>query len=259
METGATNYASNLVLAWTGSHLQWLTFENASVGGWEALPLQGVDQLRAKLKELELLSPDSVFFFTRTPYFSLAPTRVVSGREDSVQELQMGLSDFPPVIFYSEAFGEEVTLIERDIQGFQMVVEEVWPQAKRCSQALQILETTAIELRMDPKPCSVVIDVGTDRALMAVFAAGKLIWSMTTEDLEGDGILYHVVNAMRRNQLDPAIETSVTLSGQVEPSDALITSLERFFTSVEIRRSPVNWNLEPKTPQHWNALTSFMS
>ena len=94
----------------------------------------------------------------------------------------MGLSDFPPVIFYSEAFGEEVTLIERDIQGFQMAVEEVWPQAKRCSHALQLLETTAIELRMDPKPCSVVIDVGTDRALMAVFAAGKLIWSIILDE-----------------------------------------------------------------------------
>tara|TARA_B100000768_G_C11274461_1_gene375137 strand:+ start:167 stop:961 length:795 start_codon:yes stop_codon:yes gene_type:complete len=261
MATGATkSEVSNLVLAWSGSHLQWLQWECMKVLRWESVSVLNHDDLRDKLLDLAKSMPaiGGVYFTTKTPFFSLAPTRVVSGREQAIQSLHMGESNVPPVVFFTEAFGEETTIIERDIPGFQSTVEGIWPQAKRKSQALEMLETVAIELRRTPRGGCVAIDVGNERAMMALFANGKLIWSMTTEDLEGDGILYHVVNAMRRQKLDETFDTSALFMGNVEQSGDLVKSFERFFSSVEVKYPEVDWNTKPPSPQHWSALTGIL-
>jgi hypothetical protein len=107
MATGATkSEVSNLVLAWSGSHLQWLQCECMKVLRWESVSVLNHDDLRDKLLDLAKSMPaiGGVYFTTKTPFFSLAPTRVVSGREQAIQSLHMGESNVPPVVFFYRSF-----------------------------------------------------------------------------------------------------------------------------------------------------------
>ena len=261
MVTGATkNEDSSLLMAWSGNHLQWLHCQGMTVLRFETIAVADSKALRKALLDIksELEGVDSVQFATDLPYFSMAPSRVALGREKALQTLHLGGDAILPVSFYSEAFGEEASLIEQDLPGFQDEVEAIWPRAKRVSMALMFLESVVLETRKNVSAGCVAIHVGHERALMALFAEGGLMWSMTTDDMAGDGILYHVVNAIKRQERTEELEMEVLLTGQVEENGELMQSFNRFFERVEVKAPEVEWERVPSHPQHASTLTRML-
>ena len=251
---------SSLLLAWSGNHLEWLQCRNLAVLRCDTLPVTDVEGLGKALAELKSGFPaiQSVQFASNLPYFSLAPARVSSGMEEALQALHLGTDEADSLPFYTEAFGEEAALIERDITGYQKQVEAFWPQAKRVSIALVFLETVILETRKHDKPGCIAVHVGHERALMSLFANGELLWSMTTDDLAGDGILYHVVNAMKRHELEDGLDMEVWFSGQLDEEGELVQRFGRFFERVVVKKPSVEWAEEPQAAQHWNALANLL-
>ena len=252
--------ASSLLLAWSGNHLQWLQCRNLTVLRCDTLPVNDAEGLGKALAELKSGFPaiQSVQFASNLPYFSLAPARVSAGMEEALQALHLGTDEADSLPFYTEAFGEEAALIERDITGYQKQVEAFWPQAKRVSIALVFLETVILETRKHDKPGCIAVHIGHERALMSLFANGQLLWSMTTDDIAGDGILYHVVNAMKRHELEDGLDMEVWFSGQLDEEGELVQRFGRFFERVMVKKPSVEWAEEPKAAQHWNALANLL-
>jgi len=261
MATGATdNRGSSLLLAWDGNHLQWLRCQRLTVFQSETISTVGPDGLREALMELKtaLVGVDHVCYASDLPYFSMAPSRVVSGREKALQALHLGPSSAPPVSFYSEAFGEETSLIEQDDARLKDEVESLWPMAKRASMALTFLEWVMREMRTQSSLSCVAIHVGHERALMSLFAGGELMWSMTTDDLAGDGILYHVVNGLTRQGYSDKAEIEVWFTGRVQEEGELMQGFRRFFNRVELKVPEVEWKDGPEAPQELATLTRLM-
>jgi hypothetical protein len=261
METGATDKReSSLLLAWDGNHLQWLHCQHLTVLQCKTIPAAGSKALREALKGLKsaLVSVDTVLYASDLPYFSMAPSRVVSGREKALQTIHLGPSPAAPVSFYSEVFGEELSLVEQDLPSFKDEVEEVWPLAKRASMALTFLESVVRKLRTQSSLGCIAIHVGYERAMMALFTGGELMWSMTTDDLAGDGVLYHVVNAMKRQDVTENVEMEIWFTGRIQDDSALANSFRRFFNRVEIKVPDLEWAHLPDLPQEWATLTRMM-
>jgi hypothetical protein len=120
------------------------------------------------------------------------------------------------------------------------------------------LETVILETRKHDKPGCIAVHVGHERALMSLFANGQLLWSMTTDDVAGDGILYHVVNAMKRHELEDDLDMEVWFSGQLDEEGELVQRFGRFFERVLVKKPSVEWAEEPQAAQHWNALTNLL-
>jgi hypothetical protein len=62
-----------------------------------------------------------------------------------------------------------------------------------------------------------------------------LRWCSVTEDVAGDGILYHVVNSFHREGVDPtAPNCRVVFSGGITEDSPIVQQFKRFFAAVEL-------------------------
>lgn len=261
MATGATDKReSSLLLAWDGNNLLWLHCQHVTVLQCERISAAGPKALREALTGLKsaLIGVDTVLYSSDLPYFSMAPSRVVVGREKALQTIHLGPIPASPVSFYSEVFGEELSLVEQDSQGLKDEVEALWPLAKRSSMALTFLESVMREMRTQSNLGCIAIHIGYERATMALFTGEELMWAMTTDDLEGDGILYHVVNAIKRQEDADNMDMEVWFTGRIEDESTLLNSFRRFFNRVEVKVPDVEWAHPPDLPQEWATLTRMM-
>ena len=51
------------------------------------------------------------------------------------------------------------------------------------------------------------------RALMSRFDEGRLAWCIVAEDVDGDGVLYHAVNSLMRNDFEEGLENGLHRTG----------------------------------------------
>ena len=243
-ETDVTERGRHLNLGWDGRVLQWSTGQKGKVlemGEESVSNVQGLKSFCGQLREKNF-GNDAVLFHFRHPFFTVAPTAVAKGYEDQFMELQLGVKNESEShqFFYSDAFGDELVLMERwDTPGLRSELQQIWPHIRFESGLLRWLETIAALSRACKNPI-ISVDIGTHRALLARVNEGKLLWAMVSEDLEGEGLLYHIVNALHRDGLEPASSgAKVLLSGEVKPDDSWFRVFGRFFNQVEMASSDI--------------------
>lgn len=267
MATGETDSSTSLdylLLGWDGLTLQWCAgYTDVLVEYGEEPAVEDVE-LRAACASLRSkgLNPEKVIFTYRHAHFSLAPSALADGVESDLLALHIGASVQADNTrtFHSVAFGEELALMEWTEQRGENVVRESWSHVRVKSSTLGWMEGAVLQERERLQP-AIFVDIGAERALMARVEGGALVWGMVTQDMEGEGILYHVVNALyRADQAPGTAGTMVFLSGEVEVNDPRWLSFERFFPRVVMHTGfhPLKGvDADDWKPQRWALLTHF--
>lgn len=244
-ETDVSRYRTFLLLGWDGRSLQWASGQAGTideVGEEVALDVASLEQVCLQLKS-KGLGDESVVFHHRHAFFTLSPASVSKGHEEQLMLLHLGAQSNAQAnqYFHSDAFGDELAVMERwESSGLKATVQSHWPQARFESSALRWIEKIGADSRNVAGPL-IAVDIGVHRALLARLDQGRLVWAMVTDDLEGEGLLYHIVNAMHRDGLEPATSDSkIVLSGEVERGDSWTLAFERFFNHVEIVELDLN-------------------
>lgn len=234
MVTGETDHNAfdgSLLLGWDGERLHWVAVSpNGKVidHGREE-ELGALSELSARFSGAQVVRVSML-----RPVCSLMPTAVATGVEPHVLALQHGpkTDAFTSRTFQSERLGEGMSLIESGHWVDDDVFLSAFPMAQWASATLGAIEAGLQESRNNEWDATVRIDVGGKRALMMHFQDDALRWCSVTEDVGGDGILYHVVNALHRDgvELDNA-RCKVVFSGEVE--ERVVEQFQRFFAAVE--------------------------
>tara|TARA_B110000285_G_C15098336_1_gene603457 strand:- start:34 stop:816 length:783 start_codon:yes stop_codon:yes gene_type:complete len=234
-----SQYSEFLILGWDGRSLLW---SNGAAGRTEqAGEVEATDPASLNAACLNLkasgLGKEVVVFHRRHAFFTAAPASVAEGHEEQLLRLHLGPQEgaYSNQVFHSEAFGDDMVLMERwESEAVQRDVQRVWPHARFESSTLRWLEKIGADSRVGEGPM-IAVDIGLTRALLARLEEGQLKWAIVTEDLEGDGLLYHVVNAMHQDGLEPAASgAQIMLSGEVERGDAWHSVFNQFFSQVKI-------------------------
>lgn len=267
METGVIDSKlteADLALGWDGKRLQWLLAQNREVLDWGQFEAEGNGELPEILNTLgrhvaqAVVSLNRVVYTAVRPVFTLCPSQLAKGHEQAIMSLHLGESKRNWSIHYSHSFGDEMAMLEVEDEVFKREVLSHWPFAKRQSAALAWMEKTAAKSSQDE--VKVLIDSSDDRAVMARIERGQLTWSMTSFDTEGDGILYHVVNALHRDGMTPeSADVRVEISGFVSEQDPLIESFKRFFPKVTLAQPDCLWKSKvPNELAHWTLLSRLL-
>ena len=91
------------------------------------------------------------------------------------------------------------------------------------------------EVRTGVHAHTVHIDLAHGRALMMRFDEEALRWCSITEDVAGEGILYHVVNSFHRESVAPTTANChVVFSGDITEDSRVVQQFKRFFSAVEL-------------------------
>ncbi len=260
-ETDVSQYSSYLLLGWDGHTLQWSRGHAGQL--IEAGEETSVDSIGFKNACLQLkkrgFGEESVVFHHRHAFFTVAPASVAKGHEEQLMALHLGTREGTKSdqSFHSDAFGDELVVMERwESDALRLEVQNIWPHVQFESSSLRWLEKVGADSRAASSPL-IAVDIGNSRALLARLDEGKLMWAMVTEDLEGEGLLYHIVNALHRDGLEPeSSKAKVLLSGNVELEDVWFSVFERFFTEVEIVQSEME--VPGMKTQRW-ALHSYLA
>ena len=260
METGEidlTALKSDLLLGWDGIVLRWMLIDGNEVLDFgeekEVAGFQPLIDLHADVR--------SVCVSFLRPVFSLMPSAVASGIEKEVLQVHHGPSNPFRRSFHSERFGEEITLIESGKWEQGDAFLKSWPQVRWTSATLGWLEHQKRRSISAEFTSLLSIDVGTSKALMSRFDEGRLAWCIVAEDVDGDGVLYHAVNSLMRNDFEEGLEnglhrTRVVFSGAIENNRRMIRQFERFFPHVEVDEGGLQWKTEaPAQVGEWNLLS----
>jgi len=255
METGETNRTATggmLVLGWDGETLFWLALKDRRVQEYGSEVFSGDwSSIRAKMG-----SYPTVRVTWLRPVFSLLPVPVAEGLEQEVMALQHGKTDLGLRTFRTDRLGEALLLIENDLVGVDDSLNVRWPLHTWSSATLGWLESKGKASVNSGFKVSVFINIGRKRAVMCRFHQGSLRWCLATEDLEGTGLLYHVVNSMVRDNLNPQIEkVEVEIGGDIQNDRPIIEDFSRFFAEVRKEDHGLVWSDgEPKVAGAWSLL-----
>lgn len=264
METGVIDSIetkADLLLGWDGMRLQWLLAQNLEVLDWGLFEAEDGSNLEASMNSLNKRITEGVGRVTYTtirPVFTLCPAQLAKGNEQAIMALHLGGSRKSWSTYYSHSFGDEMAMLEAEDEGLEQAVLSHWPFAKRKSSALAWLEKSAIMSSNDE--VKVLIDCSSERSMMARIENGQLTWSMTSFDTEGDGILYHVVNALHRDGMNPeSSNVRVEFSGSVSEGASLMESFKRFFPHVTLAFPDCSWkSTPPKDLVQWTLLSRLL-
>lgn len=255
METGEIKQpplGGTLVLGWDGETLFWLALKDRMVQEFGSEVFSGDwSGIKAKMG-----SYPTVRITWLRPVFSLVPVSVAEGLEQEVMALQHGKSDLGLRSFRTDRLGEALLLIENDLVGIDDSLDLRWPLHTWSSATLGWLESKGKASVNSNFKVSVFINVGRKRALMCRFHQGALRWCLATEDLEGTGLLYHVVNSMVRDNLDPQVEkVEVEIGGDVQSDKPIFKDFSRFFSEVRSEDHGLIWSDgEPEASGVWSLL-----
>ena len=234
MATGETEHSrfdGSLLIGWDGECLHWVAASQDAevIDHGKEEELAALDALAQRFPEA-----NNVRLTLLRPVCSLIPSAVSTGIESNVLALQHGpkTETFASKSFHSERLGEDVALIESGHWTEEDVFLKAFPMAQWTSATLGAIEAGLQSARRDGWESSVHIDVGEKRALMMHFRGDALRWCSVTEDLEGDGILYHVVNALHRDGVELGnAQCHVVFTGV--PEERMLSQFRRFFASIE--------------------------
>lgn len=232
-ETDSTAFKGTLLIGWDGERLHWVAAHKAKPHDWGTLP--ELDQLATLASQFALAS--SVHLSLLRPVCSIAPVAVAEGIEGHVLMLQHGVADEGTTskAFHTDRLGEGAALIEAGHFDEQDVFLGAFPMARWVSATLGMIEFAVSEARTNGWASEVRVDIGEGRALMVHCRDGALRWCSVTEDLAGDGLLYHVVNALHRDGVEASdASCRVVFSGMVEEDAPVLVQFQRFFQNVEV-------------------------
>lgn len=239
MVTGETEFSvfeGTLLIGWDGERVHWIAVDGDDIAEC------GVDSEIGKVTALSrrFSSASSIKLSLLRPVCSLMPVAVIDGIESHVLNLQHGPQDqaLTHRTFVSDRLGEGLALIEAGHFGSEDFLLKAFPLGQWMSSTLAAIESGMNNARVGGWEHTVRVDVARSRALMMRFDAEALRWCSVTEDLAGDGILYHVVNSFYREGLDPtAAPCRVVFSGGIDKSTPIFQQFERFFDAVELESS----------------------
>lgn len=231
-ETDSTAFEGTLLIGWDGERLHWVAADKAEPRDWGTLP--ELDELGALA--YRFASASAVNLSLLRPVSSIAPSAVAEGVEGHLLALQHGPAGEGTTskAFHTDRLGEGVSLIEAGHFADQDIFLGAFPMARWVSATLGMIEFAVSEARTNGWTSEVRVDIGDKRALMMHCRNGALRWCSVTEDLAGDGLLYHVVNALHRDGVDASDPTCrVVFSGLVEEHASVLAQFRRFFSTVE--------------------------
>lgn len=234
-ETDSTAFEGTLLIGWDGERLHWVAADNAEPQDWGVLP--ELDQLAALAGQFA--SAAAVKLCLLRPVCSIAPAAVAEGIEGHVLALQHGAADEGTTskAFHTDRLGEGVALVEAGHFAEQDVFLGAFPMARWVSATLGMIEFAVSEAGTHGWDSEVRVDIGEARALMVHCRDGALRWCSVTEDLAGDGLLYHVVNALHRDGVEASdASCRVVFSGLVEEDSPVVVQFRRFFSAVEVEQ-----------------------
>lgn len=232
-ETDPTAFEGTLLIGWDGECVHWIAADGngicdhgveAEIGSLTALSRRFASAAAVKLSLLR-------------PVCSLMPAAVAEGIEAQVLDLHHGPHDqtLTSRTFFSDRLGEGLALIESGHFGSDDVFLKAFPLGQWTSSTLAAIEFGMNEVRSGDWAHTVHIDVAPGRALMMRFDAEALRWCSVTQDVAGDGILYHVVNSFHREGLDATgAQCRVVFAGGITEDSAVVRQFKRFFEAVEL-------------------------
>ena len=232
-ETDPTAFEGTLLIGWDGERVHWIAAEAHGISD------HGVDSEIGFLTELSrrFASATAVKLSLLRPVCSLMPAAVAEGIESQVLDLHHGPHDqaLTSRTFLSDRLGEGLALIESGHFGADDLFLKAFPLGQWTSTTLAAIESGMNEVRTGAHAHSVHIDLARGRALMMRFDAEALRWCSVTEDIAGDGILYHVVNSFHREGVDPtSANCCVVFSGDITEVSPIFQQFKRFFATVEL-------------------------
>jgi len=232
-ETDPTAFEGTLLIGWDGERVHWIAKDGHGISD------HGVDSEIGSLTELarRFASASAVKLSLLRPVCSLMPAAVAEGIESHVLDLHHGPHDEPLTSrsFLSDRLGEGLALIESGHFGSDDLFLKAFPLGQWTSSTLAAIESGMNEVRSDGSAHTIHIDVAQGRALMMRFDAEALRWCSVTQDVAGDGILYHVVNSFHREGLDPtAVQCRVVFSGGITEDAPVVQQFKRFFETVQL-------------------------
>ena len=232
-ETDPTAFEGTLLIGWDGERVHWIAADAHGISD------HGVDSEIGSLTELSrrFASATAVKLSLLRPVCSLMPAAVAEGIESQVLDLHHGPHDqaLTSRTFFSDRLGEGLALIESGHFGSDDLFLKAFPLGQWSSSTLAAIESGMNEVRTGPHAHTVHIDLAQGRALMMRFDAEALRWCSVTEDVAGDGILYHVVNSFHREGVDPtAANCRVVFSGGITEDSPIVQQFKRFFAAVEL-------------------------
>ena len=236
MVTGATDpnaFDGTLLIGWDGECVHWIALDSNGIAD------HGVDSEIGTLTELShrFSGAAAVKLSLLRPVCSLMPAAVAEGIETHVLGLQHGPQDHTSIsrTFLSDRLGEGMALIESGHFGSEDLFLKAFPLGQWTSSTLAAIESGMNAARAAASTHTVHVDVADGRALMMRFDASGLRWCSVTEDVAGDGILYHVVNSVHREEVDPtAAQCRVVFSGGITEDAPIVHQCKRFFEAVEL-------------------------
>ncbi|HBP44946.1 MAG TPA: hypothetical protein DD635_03535 [Flavobacteriales bacterium] len=235
-ETDPTAFDGTLLVGWDGERVHWI-----AVGDMGVIE-QGFEVGIGYLNELShrFSAASSVKLSLLRPLCSLMPDSVAAGIESSVFVLQHGSQNQTATnrTFLSHRVGDGLALIESGHFGADDPFLKAFPLGQWVSSTLAAIELGINEARDCGETHTVRVDLAHGRALMMRFDADALRWCSVTEDVEGDGVLYHVVNSFHREGLDPTgLRCEVVFSGGIDERSSILKQFKRFFESVKVEQS----------------------
>ncbi len=231
-ETDPTAFEGTLLIGWDGERVHWIAV------GADGVHDHGIETEIATLTDLSrrFSSAATVKLSLLRPVSSLMPAAVAAGIEPHVLDLQHGPHDQSQSsrTFLSDRLGEGLALIESGHFGSDDLFLKAFPLGQWASSTLAAIESGMNEVRTGEWAHTVHIDMAQGRALMMRFDAEALRWCSVTEDVAGDGILYHVVNSFHREGVDPtSVPCRVVFSGGIDEDSPIVQQFNRFFAAVE--------------------------
>lgn len=261
-EAGMTGLAGHLLLQWDGVRLQWLVGTGRVVHNFGESPAKDPKELEFVCRELhgKGLTADQVVWSQRFPSFSLWPAVLVGEDAEAAFRLEHNGQDAGGVKkFLTSSLGEEMFVIEPGLTGVEALFVSVWPQARRVSSIIAFLEAA---IRQDAAlgASSICIDVGQRRALMLQTKGKSLKLAQIMPFTDPEGLLYHVVNALHRNGLEPATCGAVVRwSGEIQKDGTRWKLFSRFFPEMEILSGfrAMDWGEHDVRRERWTSLTNL--
>lgn len=232
-ETDPNTFEGTLLIGWDGERVHWIAADAHGIFN------HGVDSEVESLTELSrrFASATAVKLTLLRPICSLMPAAVAEGIESQVLELHHGSYDqaLTSRTFFSDRLGEGLALIESGHFGSEDVFLKAFPLGQWASSTLAAIESGMNEVRTGACAHTVHIDLAHGRALMMRFDAEALRWCSVTQDVAGDGILYHVVNSFHQDGVDPtSAQCRVVFSGAIDEDSPILQQFKRFFEVVEL-------------------------
>lgn len=269
MATGATDSESSpiglagfLLLQWDGLRLQWLIGTDRVVHNLGESPAKDVKELEFVCREFKGkgLDADQVIWAHRCPPFSFWPAVLVGERAaDAFHMEHKGWVQESTEIFNASVMGEEHSLVEPHYASVTEVIQAVWPQARRVSAVQSWVEAAH---RQDGAlgANSIYLDVGHQRTLMVRTSGKTLVQAQIIPHADAESILYHVVNALHREGLEPATAKFVVRwSGEVAKNGTRWALFSRFFPQMEMHPGfrSIQWGEHDVRRERWVSLTNL--